>query len=95
MSRRRHADGNGLQDYSRSETEAYSTDDEIDLDRGYAAGADVSDIDGRCRSNHEVEGTDEESDEDTDDDLSSCSDGDNYNANTKALIDRIKGRWQR
>jgi hypothetical protein len=39
-----------------------------------------------------VEDTDEESDEDNDDDVSSCSDGDNYKANTKVLIDRIKGQ---
>jgi hypothetical protein len=103
MGRRRGLDNNGLRDKAGSETtnETYiyiSTDDEIDTNRGHATDLtdpEIDEVEGRCGMKHEVEDTDEESYEDTDDDVSSCSDGDNYKANTTALIDRIEGRWQR
>jgi hypothetical protein len=77
---------------ARQPNETYSTNNEIDLDRGYAIDADSIEVEGRCGRKHEVGDTDEDSDDDTDDDMSSCLDGDNYKANTKALIDRIEGR---
>jgi hypothetical protein len=97
MGRYRGLYDDGLQDNGSSGTteETYSTDDEIDTNRGYVTDPDTNEVEGRCGRKHEMEDTDEEPYADTDDDISSCSDGDNYKANTKALIDRIERRWQR
>lgn len=98
MGCRCYPNGDVLQDSDSSGTtgETYQTDDEVDADRGYATDltdSDVNEIEGRSGRKHEVEDSGEDSDEDTDGDVSSCSDGDNYKANTKVLIDRIEGRW--
>ena len=49
---------------------------------------------------YNVEDTDEVDDDfssssNFEDDLSSCSEEDNYKASTKVLLDRIEERWQR
>jgi hypothetical protein len=95
MSQRRYPGGHSLRDYRSNETKTFSTNKAVDLEQRDVTDPDASEINGRLGANHEMEDTDEESDEDIDDDLSLCSDGDNYKANTKALINRIEGRWQR
>lgn len=101
MGRRRGLDDSALRDKAGRQTtdETYSTDDgayRINTIRRYAKDPDTSEVEGRRARKHAEEDTDEESYNDSDDDdMSSCSDGDNYKAHTKALIDRVEGRWQR
>jgi hypothetical protein len=103
MGRRRGLDNNGVLDKAGSETtnktySCISTDNKIDNNQGYMTDLtdlDISEVEGRCGIKHEVEDTDEESYKDTDDDISLCLNKDNYKANTKSLINRIKERWQR
>ena len=95
MGRRHGPDDNALQhNGGREKTDkTYGTHDEIDLDRGFTTDLTDSDLSkdkGRSGRKHEVGDTYDESDEDTEDDFSSCSDGDNYKTNTKVLIDRIE-----
>jgi hypothetical protein len=97
MGRRRGLDNNSLHDKGGSQTldKTYSTDNKPDTDQGYTTDLtdpDIGEAEGRCGRKHKVEDTEEESFKETDDDVSSCSDGDDYKANTKGLINRIEGR---
>ena len=61
---------------------------EIDFDQVFTTGRTQSDLNRRkMRGKDEVEDTDGESVGDTEDDLSSCSDGDKSKTSTKSLLD--------